>query len=41
MDKFALSRRAFALQAAAMGAALAFGPTAARAAAAREERRDL
>ena len=42
MDKFALSRRAFALQAAAMGAALAFGPTAARATTPlRSERRDL
>lgn len=42
MDKFALSRRAFAAQAAAMGAALAFGPTAARATAVvRSERRDL
>lgn len=42
MDNFALSRRAFAAQAAALGAALAFGPTAARATAvARNERRDL
>lgn len=42
MDKFALSRRAFAAQAAAMGAALAFGSSAARAATAvRNERRDL
>lgn len=42
MDKFALSRRAFAAQAAAMGAALAFGSTAARAATpAPVERRDL
>ena len=42
MDRFALSRRAFAAQAAALGAALAFGPSAARAATARPtERRDL
>lgn len=42
MDKFALSRRAFAAQAAALGAALAFGTTSARAGAvARVERRDL
>ena len=42
MGKFALSRRAFAAQAAAMGAALAFGSTAARAAMpVRNERRDL
>lgn len=42
MDEFALSRRAFAAQAAAMGAALALGPTVARAApAVPNERRDL
>lgn len=42
MDKFALSRRAFAAQAAALGAALAFGPASAQAGAAvRGERRDL
>lgn len=41
MDKFALSRRAFAAQAAAMGAALAFGRAPAQAAAVRGERRDL
>lgn len=40
MDKFTLSRRAFALQAAAMGAALALGPGAARARTL-DERRDL
>lgn len=42
MDTFGLSRRAFAAQAAALGAALAFGPGVAQAAAVRrEERRDL
>ncbi|MBA3050217.1 alkaline phosphatase D family protein [Brevundimonas sp.] len=42
MDRFALSRRAFAAQAAALGAALAFGPSAAQAATATPtERRDL
>lgn len=42
MDKFTPSRRAFAAQAAALGAALAFGRTSAQAAlAARKERRDL
>lgn len=42
MEKFGLSRRAFAAQAAAMGAALAFGTGPVRAlAAARSERRDL
>ncbi len=41
MDKFALSRRAFAAQAAALGAALAFGRAPAQAAAVRGERRDL
>ena len=42
MDKIALSRRAFAAQAAALGAALAFGRTSAQAGVgARAERRDL
>ena len=42
MDQSGLSRRAFAAQAAALGAALAFGPTSAHpATAARNERRDL
>jgi alkaline phosphatase D len=42
MDKLALSRRAFAAQAAALGAALAFGRASAHASAAtRNERRDL
>lgn len=42
MDKFGLSRRAFAAQAAAMGAALAFGATSAQARTAPPtERRDL
>ena len=42
MDEFLLSRRAFAVQAAAMGAALAFGASPARALTiARQERRDL
>lgn len=42
MDKFALSRRAFAAQAAALGAALAFGPASAHPiSVARSERRDL
>ena len=42
MDNFALSRRAFAAQAAALGAALAFRPTSARATTvAGSERRDL
>lgn len=42
MDKPGLSRRAFAAQAAALGAALAFGPASAHpATAARNERRDL
>lgn len=42
MDKLALSRRAFAAQAAALGAALAFGRTSAQAkAVVRGERRDL
>jgi len=42
MDEHALSRRAFAAQAAALGAALAFGGTSARAAPrTRRERRDL
>jgi len=42
MDRFALSRRAFAAQAAALGAALAFGTGSAHArTVAREERRDL
>lgn len=42
MDKLGLSRRAFAAQATALGAALAFGPGVAKAAAARrDERRDL
>ena len=42
MDKFALSRRAFAAQAAVLGAALAFGPAAARSGTpVRAERRDL
>lgn len=42
MDKIALSRRAFAAQAAALGAALAFGRTSAQARpVARSERRDL
>ena len=42
MDKAGLSRRAFAAQAAALGAALAFGPASAHpAAVARNERRDL
>lgn len=41
MDQFGLSRRAFAAQAAAMGAALAFGRTARASVRARAERRDL
>ncbi|MDP3802900.1 alkaline phosphatase [Brevundimonas sp.] len=42
MDKSALSRRAFAAQAAALGAALAFGPASAHpGTVARRERRDL
>lgn len=41
MDQFGLSRRAFVAQAAAMGAALAFGRSAQAKAVARAERRDL